>query len=212
MINILIVDEQALVRTGLRHILERQTDIAEIREVATGEKALSLCRSFKPDLVLLDLNLPGMSAFEITCRLKRMSAQMGIIILAIHAKAPYPNRLLEAGASAYLTKDCASGELIRAVRKVAAGGRYIGEAAAKQLALSIFPGRAESPFERLSARELEILQKLTEGNKVPEIARLLSLSPKTVATYKYRIYEKLGTRSEVGLLRMAMRHGLLEAV
>jgi two-component system invasion response regulator UvrY len=212
MINILIVDEQELVRTGLRHILERDPQVGSIHEVSTGERALSACRDFQPDVILLDLSLPGMSAFEITHRLRRVSDKTGIIILAVHAKSPYPNRLLDAGAQGYLTKDCESGELLKAVKAVASGERFIGIEAAKQLALSLFPGTSESPFESLSARELEILHKLTEGSRVPEIARLLCLSPKTVATYKYRIYEKLGTRSEVGLLRMVMRYGLLEAV
>jgi two-component system invasion response regulator UvrY len=211
MINILIVDEQELVRTGLRHILERCPEVNEIQEVSSGEKAIAVCKGVIPDIVLIDISLPGMSAFEITRRIRRMNAHIGIIVIAVHAKAPYPNRLLDAGASGYLTKDCDSSELIEAVKVVAGGGRYLGTEAAKQLALSVFPGRAESPFEALTGREMEILLKLTEGTRVPDIASLLCLSPKTVATYKYRIYEKLGTRTEVGLLRMAMRYGLLEA-
>lgn len=211
MIHVLIVDEQELVRTGLRHILERCTDIGKITEVSTGEQAIAACRASPPDIALVDLSLPGMSAFEVTRRLKRVSGRTGIIVLAVHAKAPYPTRMLDAGASGYLTKDCESGELIRAVQTVTGGERYIGSEAAKQLALSMFPGRPESPFEELSAREMEVMLKLTEGNRIPDIANLLCLSPKTVATYKYRIYEKLGTRSEVDLLRMAMRYGLLEA-
>jgi two-component system invasion response regulator UvrY len=183
MINILIVDEQELVRTGLRHILERCPEVNEIQEVSSGEKAIAVCKGVIPDIVLIDISLPGMSAFEITRRIRRMNAHIGIIVIAVHAKAPYPNRLLDAGASGYLTKDCDSSELIE----------------------------AESPFEALTGREMEILLKLTEGTRVPDIASLLCLSPKTVATYKYRIYEKLGTRTEVGLLRMAMRYGLLEA-
>ena len=185
MINVLIVDEQELVRTGLRHILERCPEIGEISEVSTGERAIAVCKNDAPDVILLDLSLPG--------------------------KSPYPNRLLDAGASGYLTKDCDSHELVQAIRSVADGERYLGAEAAKQLALSLFPGTAESPFESLSGREMEILLKLAEGSRIPDIASLLCLSPKTVATYKYRIYEKLGTRSEVGLLRMAMRYGLLEA-
>jgi len=211
MINVLIVDEQELVRTGLRHILERSPDIGHIIEVSTGEQAIAECREGPPDVVLIDLSLPGMSAFEVTRRLKRVSRAIGIIVLAVHAKAPYPTRMLDAGASGYLTKDCDGGELIRAIRSVSEGERYIGGEAAKQLALSMFPGRPESPFEELSAREMEVMLKLTEGNRIPDIANRLCLSPKTVATYKYRIYEKLGTRSEVDLLRMALRYGLLEA-
>jgi two-component system invasion response regulator UvrY len=211
MINVLIVDEQELVRTGLRHILERCPEIGEISEVSTGERAIAVCKNDAPDVILLDLSLPGMSAFEITRRLRRISQKVGIIVIAVHAKSPYPNRLLDAGASGYLTKDCDSHELVQAIRSVADGERYLGAEAAKQLALSLFPGTAESPFESLSGREMEILLKLAEGSRIPDIASLLCLSPKTVATYKYRIYEKLGTRSEVGLLRMAMRYGLLEA-
>ena len=211
MIQILIVDDQELVRTGLRHILEKCSDIGTIAEVSTGEDAIALCREFKPDCILLDVSLPGLSAFEITNRLHRLRRKAGIVILAVHAKSPFPTRLLEAGASAYLTKDCESSELLMAVRKVASGERYIGVEAAKQLALSMFPGTADSPFDELSAREMEVMLKLTEGNRIPDIASLMCLSPKTVATYKYRIYDKLGTRSEVDLVRMAIRYGLLEA-
>jgi two-component system invasion response regulator UvrY len=101
--------------------------------------------------------------------------------------------------------------LIEAIRTLAAGGRYIGSEAAKQLALSMLPGTAESPFEELSSREMEVMLKITEGNRIGDIASLMCLSPKTVATYKYRIYDKLGTRSEVELMRMAMRYGIVEA-
>ena len=211
MIQILIVDDQELVRTGLRHILEKCSDIGTIAEVSTGEDAIQLCREFKPDCILLDVSLPGLSAFEITNKLHRLRRRAGIVILAVHAKSPFPTRLLEAGASAYLTKDCESSELLMAVRKVASGEKYIGVEAAKQLALSMFPGTADSPFDELSAREMEVMLKLTEGNRIPDIASLMCLSPKTVATYKYRIYDKLGTRSDVDLVRMAIRYGLLEA-
>jgi len=211
MIDLLIVDEQELVRTGLRHILEKCPDIGAISEVSTGEQAINHCRESPPVVILMDLSLPGISAFELTRRLKRVSPRSSIVVLAVHAKSPYPSRLLEQGASGYLTKDCDGAELIEAVLKVAAGDRYIGTEAAKQLALSMFPGTPESPFDGLSAREMEVMLKLTEGNRIPDIANLLCLSPKTVATYKYRIYDKLGTRNEIGLLRLAMRYGLLEA-
>lgn len=211
MINILIVDDQEIVRTGLRLILKSFAQIASITEASTGEEAVQICQRKKPDIIILDIRLPGLSAFESTRRLKRVSPKTGIIILAVHAKSPYPTRLLEAGASGYLTRDCNSGELIEAVKTVARGSRFIGAEAAKQLALSILPGTAESPFDELSAREMEVMLKLTEGNRIPDIASLMCLSPKTIATYKYRIYDKLGTRSEIDLMRMAMRYGLLEA-
>jgi two-component system invasion response regulator UvrY len=207
----MIVDDQEIVRTGLRLILQGIKVKTSISEAATGEEAVRLCRELKPDVIILDISLPGISAFESTRRLSRARDKAGIIILAVHAKSPYPTRLLDAGASGYLTRDCTPHELLEAVKTVADGQRYIGAEAAKQLALSILPGTAESPFDELSARELEVMLKITEGNRIPDIASLMCLSPKTVATYKYRIYDKLGTRSEVDLMRMAMRYGLLEA-
>lgn len=209
--KILIVDDQEIVRTGLRLILQGFGETLSISEASTGEEAVQVCRSLEPDIVILDISLPGISAFESTRRLKRVRPATGIIVLAVHAKSPYPTRLLDAGASGYLTRDCTSGELHEAVTTVADGRRFIGAEAAKQLALSILPGTAESPFDELSTREMEVMLKLTEGSRIPDIASLMCLSPKTVATYKYRIYEKLGTRSEVDLMRMAMRYGLLEA-
>jgi two-component system invasion response regulator UvrY len=211
MIQLLIVDDQDLVRTGLRYILEAHPDIGAIREASSGERAVQLCRKQQPDVILLDISLPGLSGFEITRKLKRACAEAAILVLARHAKSPYPTRLIDSGASGYLTKDCDAHELIEAIRTLAAGGRYIGSEAAKQLALSILPGTAESPLEELSSREMEVMLKITEGNRIGDIASLMCLSPKTVATYKYRIYDKLGTRSEVELMRMAMRYGIVEA-
>jgi two-component system invasion response regulator UvrY len=211
MIQVLIVDDHELVRAGLCRILDDCPDIESVLETSTGEKAVDLCRRHRPDVVLLDINLPGLSGFEITHRLRRVSPQSRVIVLAQHAKSPFPTRILDAGASGYLTRDCDAAELLTAIDTVRRGGRYIGTEAAKQLALSILPGTADSPFDELSAREMEVMLKLTEGNRVPDIASMMCLSPKTVATYKYRIYDKLGTRSEVDLVRMAMRYGILEA-
>lgn len=211
MIHVLVVDHHELVRAGLRRILEESPDIHKISEVSTGEAAIEFCRDHCPDVILLDVSLPGLSAFEATRRLVRARRGVRVIILAVHAKSPYPTRLLDEGARGYLTRDCGARELLKAVKTVCSGGTYIGTEAAKQLALSILPGTAESPFEDLSAREMEVMLKLTEGTRVPDIASMMCLSPKTIATYKYRIYDKLGTRSEVDLLRMAVRYGLLEA-
>ncbi|WP_191621288.1 response regulator [Marinihelvus fidelis] len=211
MIRVLIVDDHELVRAGLRRILEESPEIGDIYEVASGEDAIDFNREHRPDVILLDLGLPGMSAFEATRRLVHARRSVRVIILATHAKSPYPTRMLDEGARGYLTKDCDAAELMEAIHSVCANTTYIGAEAAKQLALSILPGTAESPFDGLSTREMEVMLKLTEGDRVPDIASKLCLSPKTIATYKYRIYDKLGTRSEVDLLRMAMRYGLLEA-
>ena len=212
MIQILIIDDQALVRTGLRHILDQSSEITKVTEAPSGEAALTRCRKHCPDVILLSVNLPGLTGFELTRKLKRVHPKTKIIVLAAHAKPPYPTRLMDAGASGYLTRDCEAEELLRAVRIVAGGQRYIGSDAAKQLALSMLSGSAsESPFEDLSAREMEVMLKITDGRRIPDIASLMCLSPKTVSTYKYRILGKLGARSEVELVRMAMRYGLVDA-
>ena len=211
MIQVLIIDDQALVRTGLRYILDKSREVSKVSEASSGEAALNCKRRFRPDIILLSVNLPGLTGFEITRKLRRYHPQAKIIILAVHAKPPYPARLLDAGASGYLTLDCEAEELLLAITTVAGGQRYIGSEAAKQMALSMLPGANGSPFEDLSAREMEVMLKLTDGRRIPDIASLLSLSPKTVSTYKYRILGKLGARSEVDMMRMAMRYGLVEA-
>ena len=213
MIQVLIIDDQALVRTGLRHILDQSDEITKVTEASSGEAALSRCRKTHPNVVLLSVNLPGLTGFELTRKLKCINQEINIIVLAAHAKPPYPARLLDAGASGYMTRDCDAEELIQAIRVVAGGQRYIGSEAAKQLALSMLSGGSgDSPFEDLSAREMEVMLKLTDGSRIPDIASLMCLSPKTVSTYKYRILGKLGARSEVEMVRMAMRYGLVESV
>lgn len=138
-----------------------------------------------------------------------MTPKVGIIILSVHEQAPYPERLLEAGASAYLSKGCPATELVQAINTVARGGRHIGSNVAQQMALKVLPGGPSSPFDGLSAREMEVLLMLADGLRVADIAQAINLSPKTVATYKYRIYEKLNTRSDVDMTRMAMRYGIV---
>jgi len=212
MIQILIINDQALTRTGLRHILNQSGEITNITEATSGEMTLSRGKKNHPDVILLSINLPGLTGFEMTRKLLRTHPGARIIVLAAHAKPPYPTRLMDAGASGYLTRDCEADELIQAIKIVAGGQRYIGSEAAKQLALSMLAGSAsESPFEDLSAREMEVMLKLTDGRRIPDIASLMCLSPKTVSTYKYRILGKLGARSEVELVRMAMRYGLLDS-
>lgn len=209
MIRILVVDDHELVRIGLRHMLADYPAIQVAAEAADGESALRLNREIRPDVILLDVCLPGLSGFEVTSRLKQMTPKVGIIILSVHEQAPYPERLLEAGASAYLSKGCPATELVQAINTVARGGRHIGSKVAQQMALKVLPGGPSSPFDGLSAREMEVLLMLADGLRVADIARAINLSPKTVATYKYRIYEKLNTRSDVDMTRMAVRYGIV---
>jgi len=209
MIRLLVVDDHELVRIGLRHIFSDYPAIHIAGEAADGETAIRLNRELNPDVVLLDISLPGLSGFEVTSRLKQASPDLGIIILTIHEQAPYPGQLLEAGASAYLTKGCPATELVQAINTVARGGRHIGSRVAQLMALNMLPGGKESPFDELSAREMEVMLMLADGRKIADIAAVMHLSPKTIATYKYRIFEKLNASSDVDMTRMALRYGVV---
>lgn len=211
MIRVAIVDDHDLVRTGIRRILDGEGGIEVAGEAASGEEALQLVRKEPLDVVLMDVNMPGMGGLEATRRILACSPNTRIIILTVHAKAPFPTQLLNAGASGYLTKGCASDELVRAIRKVHEGTRYISADIAQQLALSMLPGGDRSPLDELSSREIEVMMMLVQGEEVQTISETLYISHKTVRTYKSRLYEKLGVKNAVDLTHMAMRHGILEA-
>ena len=209
MIRLLVVDDHEVVRVGMRHILHDYPSIKIVGEAGDGETAIRLNREVKPDVVLLDISLPGLSGLEVTTRLNQIDPGLGIIILTVHEAAPYPEKLLDAGASGYLTKGCPATELVQAIRTVARGGRHIGSSIAQQMALTMLQGAGTSPFDGLSAREMEVMLMLVDGRRMADIADIMHLSPKTVATYKYRIFEKLETRSDVDMTRMAMRYGVV---
>ena len=210
MTTILIVDDHDLVRTGLRNILENDGGMDVVGEAASGEEAIRLARQLGPDIILMDVELPGLSGLESTERILKAQPKIRVVVLTAHSEPPLPARLLDIGASGYLTKACDSRELVNAVRAVARGERYIGAEIAQQLALSLLPGTPQSPFQELTARELEIALMLTQGMKMPSIAEVINVSPKTVATHKYNVYEKVGVSSEVELLRLALRYGLVK--
>lgn len=209
MIRIVLVDDHALVRTGLRLILEKQPDMEIAGEAEDGERGLALIKQAKPDVALIDVHMPGVSGIEVTERVRRAKLETRIVILTMVDEAPFPKRLLEAGASGYLTKGCPAEELVKAVRKVADGQRYLGGDIAQQLALATTAGDA-SPFEDLSARELEVAMMLAQGRAAKYIAARLHLSEKTIATYKARLFEKIGIDNVVALAHLASAHGLLE--
>ncbi|MGH8041186.1 MAG: response regulator [Rudaea sp.] len=209
MIRIVLVDDHELVRTGLRLILEKHRDMEIIGEAEDGERGLALIKQLRPEVALVDVHMPGVSGIEVTERVRRAKLATRVVILTMINEAPFPRRLLEAGASGYLTKGCPAEELIRAVRKVADGQRYLGGDVAQQLALATMTGAA-SPFEELSARELEVAMMLAQGRAAKSIATRLHLSEKTVATYKSRLFEKLGIDNVVALAHLASAHGVLE--
>jgi len=210
MIRVLIVDDHDLVRAGIRRILEASNSVSVSGEADGGEEALRLMREDAADVVLMDVNMPGMGGLEATRRILAARPDARVIILTVHAQAPFPTQLLKAGASGYLTKGCASEELIGAIRKVSNGGRYVSGDIAQQLALSMLPGGERSPLDELSHREIEVMMMLVQGSDIQQIADTLHISHKTVRTYKARLYEKLGVKNAVGLTHMAIRHGILE--
>ena len=210
MIRIVMVDDHALVRAGLRMILEKQADIEVVGEADDGEAGLQLIRNLQPDLALVDLHMPNVNGIEVTERVRRSKLVTRIVILTMASDAPFPRRLLEAGASGYLTKGCPADELVRAIRQIADGRRYLSTDVAQQLALGNAFGDGESPFEELSTRELEVAMMLAQGMAAKQIGDRLKLSEKTVATYKYRLFEKLAIDNVVTLTHLATAHGLMD--
>lgn len=205
-IRVYLVDDHALVRTGMKMILSGETDIEVVGEAETGEDALREVRQLLPDVVLCDLHLPGVSGMEVTERIVRSHRNTRVVIVSVLEDGPLPKRLLEAGAAGYIGKGCDAQELLRAVRDVAAGRRYLGTSIAQNLALSTVEGNG-SPFDNLSPRELEVALLLTQGLRQEDIARRLSLSAKTVNTHKARLFEKMGIHDNIALARMASQYG-----
>lgn len=209
-IRVYLVDDHALVRTGMKMILSGETDIEVVGEAETGEDALRDVRQLLPDVVLCDLHLPGVSGMEVTERIVRSHRNTRVVIVSVLEDGPLPKRLLEAGAAGYIGKGCDAQELLRAVRDVAMGRRYLGTSIAQNLALSTVEGNG-SPFDSLSPRELEVaLLLLTQGLRQEDIARRLSLSAKTVNTHKARLFEKMGIHDNIALARMASQYGLVD--
>lgn len=208
-IRVFIVDDHALVRTGMRMILSAETDIEVLGDVESGEEALPQIRKLKPDVVLCDLHLPGVSGLEVTERIVKGDHGTRVIIVSVLEDGPMPKRLLEAGASGYVGKGGDASELLRAIRDVARGKRYLASNIAQHLALSTLDGGA-SPFDELSPRELEIALLLVQGFRQEEIAKRLSLSAKTANTHKTRLFEKLTITDTIALARLAAQYGLAD--
>jgi two-component system invasion response regulator UvrY len=210
MIRVVLIDDHALVRTGLRLIIEKQKDMEVVGEAEDGQAGLALIKRLQPDVALVDLHMPKVSGIEVTERAQRSKLKTRIAVLTIAGDAPFPRKLLAAGASGYLTKGCPADELVKAIRQVADGRRYLSADVAQQLALGNLTGKG-SPFEELSTRELEVAMLLAQGLSPVQIAERLKLSAKTVATYKYRLFEKLDIANVVTLAHLAATHGLMDA-
>ncbi len=207
MISVFLLDDHALVRAGYRLILQQHMDLNVVGEAESGEEGLQKIRALKPDIVLCDLHMPGLSGLEITERLSQARSTSKVIIVSVQQDGPMPKRLLEAGASGYLGKACNSDELLRAIRDVARGKRYLANELAQKMALC---KQSDSPFELLTAREIEISLLFCQGWRAEDMAKKLCISSKTIATHKYRILEKLNISDTISLARLAALHGITE--
>ncbi len=210
MIRIIVVDDHQLVRVGTSRLLDDVDGFQVVGQAASGEAAIDLVRDLKPDIVLMDLQMPGIGGLEATRRCLRVDPELKIVILTIHEQEPYPSNLLKIGAAGYLTKRADVDEMVRAIRKVVLGQRYIASDIAQKLALDPYKDNDTNPFQCLSSREMQITLMVIDGSKVPYISQKLSLSPKTVNSYRYRIFEKLDIKNDVELTKLAIQHGLLE--
>ncbi len=211
MIKVMVVDDHDLVRTGIIRILNDAPGITVVAEAASGEEALPIARKKKPHVMLMDVSMPGIGGLEATRKLVKSNSKLRIIVLSVHAEEPFPSRMMQAGASGYLTKGCAVEEILTAIKTVHAGDRYIGADVAQKLALNMVPGGQTSPFDALSTREMQVMMMLTQGQRPQDISDTLCLSPKTISTYRHRLYEKLGVSNDADLARMAMNYGIIEA-
>jgi DNA-binding NarL/FixJ family response regulator len=208
-IRVFMVEDHALVRDGLRMVLGDARDIELVGEAGSGEDAIPAIRRIRPDVVLCDLHLPGISGLEVTERLVRTGGGPRVLVVSMLEDGPLPRRLLEAGALGYVGKGGDAQELLRAIREVAGGRRYLSATIARHMALSGIDG-GDAGFDRLSPRELEVAMLLVRGLRQEDIARRLCLSAKTVNTHKSRLFEKLGVGNTVALARLASQHGLME--
>ena len=210
MIRVLIADDHELFRAGLRLLLETKQDIEVAGEAGAGHETISLCLELKPDVVLLDLDLPDLDGIEVTRRLLHKLPDLRILVLTMFDSEDYAQRLLNEGAAGYMVKGTSPGELPDAIRKVAAGGAYVTPSISDRITARSAAARDGDILSALSTRELQVLIKIAAGQSVSEIARDLQLSSKTVETYKARTMNKMRLRNVSDMTRFALQHGLIK--
>ena len=210
MINVVIADDHAIVRHGLREILNSENDIRTVAEASTGQEVLDIVRADHVDVVVLDITMPGRNGLEILKELRKSHPRVAVIMLSMHPKDQYGVRVIKAGAAAYISKESAPEELVNAIRTAHRGEKYITHDLAELLARHIERGLAtEEPHKLLSDREFEVLRHIASGRGLTEISKLMNLSVKTVSTYRTRIVEKTGLGSNAEMTRYAIQHTLI---
>lgn len=210
MIKIILADDHTLVRTGLRRLLDDVDGLSVIGEADNGSDAILRVKELSPDVAILDINMPELNGIQVTEILRRDDSELKIIIISMHSDELFPQRLLKAGANAYLTKDSGIKEITHAINEVMASRNYVCSEVAQKLALVNSTGDGSSPFKSLSKRELEVLGLMIKGLKVADISDKLCLSPKTVSTYRYRLLTKLSVKNDIELTKLAMQYGFIE--
>jgi two-component system invasion response regulator UvrY len=211
MIRVLLVDDHAVVRMGFRLLLQSVPDMSVVAEAESGEAACQLYAEFNPDVVVMDLAMPGMGGLEALRRIRARQPGAQVLTLSAHDDPMHARRALQEGALGFLSKRGAPEALLEAVTVVAAGRRYLDPVLAQKLALAEFDGGAKSPVERLSEREFEVFVRLAKGATVQRIAMDLNLSASTIGTHLYNIKQKLGVANQSELTLIAIRHGLIDA-
>lgn len=210
MMRVFIADDHAVVRRGVRQILEEAADMVVVGEAAAGRETLRAVSEITCDVLLLDIALPDINGLEVLAQLRAVKPEVQVLILSVYPEKQYALRALKAGAAGYLTKDSLPEELLTAVRQAASGGKYITQSLSEKLAGELQAGAAKEPHELLSNREYQIVCLLAAGKTVSDIAAELSLSVKTVSTYRARILEKLGLQNTAEIIHYALSRGLVE--
>ncbi|MCP5316786.1 MAG: UvrY/SirA/GacA family response regulator transcription factor [Chromatiaceae bacterium] len=211
MIRIMLVDDHDLFRAGVRSILQGQDGMVVVGEFANGEDAINAVRAEAPDLILMDVNMPGIGGVEATRKILKIAPDVRVIAVTVLSDDPFPNQLLDAGARGYISKGSGSEEMLEAIRMVMRGQHYISGDVAQKLTLANFrKGGESSVLGTLSAREMQVMMMITQGQGNQQISDALFLSPKTISTYRHRLFEKLDVANDVELTHLAIRHGLLE--
>lgn len=209
MTKVLIADDHPVVREGVRRILQGAVEVEVVGEVGRGDDAIEAAGRLKPDVVVLDIAMPGPDFLEVLSGMRAAHAGAKVLILSAQAEEEFAVRALRGGAIGYLTKGYAPPELVEAVRRVAQGRRYVTSALAEQLALGLVNDADKPPHEKLSNREFEVLRLLAGGQSLKQIAALLDVNPKTVSTFRARVLDKLALRTNADLVRYALQHKLI---
>lgn len=210
-LKVIVIDDHDVVRMGICSLLESVAGVEVVGQGCSGEQALGLARDLQPDIVFMDIRMPGIGGLEATKRLLASNNKLKVVVISVYSDEIYPTQLLKAGAAGYLTKNADRQEIQDALQTVIEGKIYISPSIAQQLVLKrLDPEQESSPLAALSQRELQIAEMITNGHRANEVAAILNISPKTINTYKYRIYDKLGVHNDVQLTLAAVKYGLVK--